>query len=119
MIGKLEVGGLSLSDEEEYQRRASQRAVDPISRSMLASAEARQDYIDKSIYLDQILFNPCVVLLILFSSVVAPIVTFLMSSLLVALIVLVIIIGLDSGFYYYAWQKLHQSQARTSTTPSK
>jgi hypothetical protein len=45
----LSLEALSVSEDEQQprQRRASERAVDPVARTFLATAEGHQDYCDK------------------------------------------------------------------------
>jgi len=88
---QLNMEGRRLSENDEYRRKAGTRAVDPISRGLLASAESHQDFIDKSQTLLSYLLNPLVDLVIAGALLLSPLLTywFLANMTITVLMVLV------------------------------
>jgi hypothetical protein len=68
--------GQRLSEDDEYRRKPRTRAVDPISRGLLASAESHQDFVDKSHTLLNYLLNPLVDLAIAGALLLSPLLTY-------------------------------------------
>jgi len=110
--------GQRLSEDDENRRKPSTRAVDPISRGLLASAESHQDFVDKSQTLLNYLLNPLIDLAIAGALLFLPLLTywFLANMTITVLVVLVetCILLILSWLGWRAWRA--QKSAGNSRT---
>jgi hypothetical protein len=109
--------GCVLPEDEEYRRKPSTRAADPISRTLLAAAEGHQDYVDKAQFWYFYLVNPYVDLAIFGACLFPPLITWwFLGGIMTALVVLVETGPLLITFWlgWRAWQR--DKSARVSGT---
>lgn len=74
-------------------------AGDPISRSLVASAQEHKEFVDETEHILYLL-NPCVDLVLAVTSIVAPILSLLVFGLFVFLAVFLIMVMIDAGIIY-------------------
>ena len=97
--------GQRLSEDDEYRRKPRTRAVDPISRGLLASAESHQDFIDKSQTLLNYLLNPLVDLAIAGAFLLSPLLTYwFLANMAITVLVVLVEACILLIFFWLGWR---------------
>jgi len=111
VLAGLIMEGCVLSEDEEYRRKPSTRAVDPISRTLLATAEGHQDYVDKAQFFYLYMVNPYVDLAICIACLFPPLVSWWFLGGIMAVLVVLVEASLVLATFWLAWRAAQRDKS--------
>lgn len=110
--------GCTLSQDDEHQRKPSTRAVDPISRTLLATAEGHQDYVDKAQFFYLYMVNPWVDLAICMACLFPPLVSWWFLGGIMTVLVVLIEASLILAIFWLAWRAAQRDKPAPASRTS-
>ena len=114
----LNMEGCTLSQDDEYQRKPSTRAVDPISRTLLATAEGHQDYVDKAQFFYLYMVNPWVDLTICIACLFPPLISWWFLGGMMTVLVVLIEASLVLATFWLAWRAAQRDKPAPASRTS-
>jgi len=109
--------GGALSQDDEHERKPSTRAVDPISRTLLATAEGHQDYVDKAQFFYVYMVDPWVDLAICVACLFTVMLSWWFLGGIMGVLVVLVEAGLVLTVFWVTWRatQLDKSAAASRT----